>query len=277
MIITIVLLLSDFIALLLSYSGAYLLRYESGLFHVYIKGDFFSAALLLSVSWLIVFAIFGHYKHISTELWTKDFKKIGITVLIGGLILFWLTYEAERPLPPGRFVLVAYGLLITFFVSTGRKGVYWLQKWMWKSGKSLANTAIIGYGKWVDTIVKELMEHKEYGEVFTGSIAINHEERNKLPPPILGTLNELEELIQQHALKTVILAWDNGHTEELLQTLLICNHLQVEVQVVPDLRDAAAGWTKLTPREDLPLFIVTDKFHPNWERVLKKVVGGSRA
>lgn len=120
-ILTIVLMMTDFLALILAYGLAYLLRYESGLFQVNLKGDFLSAAILLAISWIIIFAVFGHYKLTFSSSWFSLVKKIGITVLIGGLILFWLTYEAERPLPPGRFVLAAYGLTIVLLLSTTRK------------------------------------------------------------------------------------------------------------------------------------------------------------
>lgn len=274
---TSLLIVLDFIFLIVAYGSAYFLRYESGFFSVNLKGDFLSAALLLSLSWIIIFAIMGHYKTTILETWNAIGKRVTLTVLLGGLILFWLTYDADRPLPPGRFVLVAYGVAICLLVPTGRIFIYKFRKKLWKSGKSLSRTAIIGYGKWMDTLVTELTENKELGDEFIGSIALHSDFLEKLPTPVLGIVHDLEKIIVEHQVQSVILAWEHGHTDELIQILIECSHKRIEVQVVPDLRDATAGWTRLAPREDVPLYVVTTNFHPQWERLLKRAVGGTNA
>ncbi len=266
----------DLLALMLAYGGAYLFHYESGIFSVNHRGEFISAALFLSTSWVIVFAVFGHYAGTFALGWIAHAKRVALAVSIGGLTLFWLTFEAENPLPPGRFVLVVYGIGIILLVASGRAVMYYFQQARWKSGKGLARTAIVGHGRWADILAEEFSSRPESGHSYVGMIRLPGD-TGKLPSPVLGDMNELETILPKNRIECVVLAWEHGHTEEVLQGIMACNHAQVQVQVCPDLRDEAASWARLQTRDDLPLFVVKSDFHPNWERLLKRAVGGTNA
>jgi len=276
-------IIGDFIGLMLAYIGTFYLRTESGLFIVRQTEQFylqspgiFVTGALMSGTWLVFFYVLGHYSSIYTTRWLDNFKKISLTVLLGGLILFWLTFEAESPLPSSRLVIISYGLGIAVFCATIRSLLFLMQQLRWRSGKDLLRTAIIGYGRWADVLADEFSKRRENGHEYIGAIQLPGYE-GKMPEPVLGHFHDLEKILSKNHLDCVVLAWETGHAEEVLQGIMICNHGRVQVQVCPDLRDSAASWARLQTRDDLPLFVVKSDFHPNWERLLNHAVGGTNA
>ncbi|MDK9700405.1 MAG: hypothetical protein OEM52_09705 [bacterium] len=266
----------DLGCLMAAYGGAYLLRYESGLFTVNVRGDFLAASLLLSVSWLIVFLVLGHYSGHPVLPLLTNMKKVAVVVLIGGLTLFWLTFEAERPLPSGRFVLLAYGVGIILLVPLGRTALIALQRSRWRAGHDRCRTILVGHGRWIKLLSEEFTNHPEFGHEYIGNVRLTPE-TVKDSPRELGLFEQLGAILSNHRIECVILAWEHEHSEEVLEGIMIANHANAVVQVVPDLRDYAASWARLQARDDLPLFMVNADFHPQWERMLKGAVGGNNA
>lgn len=107
----------------------------------------------------------------------------------------------------------------------------------------LANRALIlGTGSIAAKIARRLREHPEYGVVPLGLIDRKHRSPpHRLPAPPLGDVTDLPELVIEHDVRQVFVAFSGMPDAEMVELLRACDRLNCEIFVVPRLFELGVG------------------------------------
>ncbi len=99
------------------------------------------------------------------------------------------------------------------------------------SGLVREPTLVVGAGQLGQTVVRTLREHPEFGLVPVGFVDAFDDAG--LPAPILGTVDELEPIVAEFAVRRVIVAFGATREPDMVQVIRACDQLPVEVHVLP--------------------------------------------
>lgn len=201
--------------------------------------------LALGLVWIILYAFAGNYNQ---SLYEKsrlnEFTSTLIYSFLGSFLILWFV--------PGHGSFSVNSLLLYFalqslLVFLGRNLLLYQVKIALEKGDIVFNTLIIGNNPEAVKLYKELNKNYRYlGFKTIGFITVTPETRNGLGKwlPHLGTIEQLELLIDKHQIEKVILALEKKQhllTEELVNRLA---QKDVDIKLVPDTIDILSGSVK---------------------------------
>ena len=150
------LVVGDFLALLLAFVGAYILRVSISHRPIATQVNsktYISVFLVLLPVWIIIFTLIGLY---NSNIYEKRFSELGRLFtgsFIGMLFIVFWDFIAPQPILPARLVPI-YGFVLAFiFLVLFRNIARWLRGVLFSYGKGLTNVLIVGNTK----IAKELV------------------------------------------------------------------------------------------------------------------------
>ncbi|MDQ5913621.1 MAG: Undecaprenyl-phosphate galactose phosphotransferase [Patescibacteria group bacterium] len=159
------LIFSDALAILASFSVAYILRVQIDTRPI-LNPISAKSYLLIYLSvlpfWLGIMASVGLYKRSFYHRFVKEFVALAVTSLIGIMALITLDFALDRPLFPARLVPVyAFGLSLGF-LWLGRLVLRFIKFMAARSGKGLTRVLIIGNGDIAPKLYNNLTGNKNY-------------------------------------------------------------------------------------------------------------------
>lgn len=201
--------------------------------------------LALSLVWIILYAFAGNYNQ---SLYEKsrlnEFTSTLIYSFLGSFLILWFV-PGHGSFSVNSFLL--YFALQSLLVFLGRNLLLYQVKIALEKGDIVFNTLIIGNNPEAVKLYKELNKNYRYlGFKTIGFITVTPETRNGLGKwlPHLGTIEQLELLIDKHQIEKVILALEKKQhllTEELVNRLA---QKDVDIKLVPDTIDILSGSVK---------------------------------
>ncbi len=198
--------------------------------------------LLLSLLWLLIAQAFDAY-----DLRVAGrFSSSALAVLKAGLVtcgVYLLIPYITPALPSSRSALLAFPL-ITIGALVATRGLYRVAL----SQPALSRRALIIGAGWAGrTIAEALAEHGD-GTYQVVGFADDDPSKQSLVLqvsrfilPVLGNRQDLPALIRRHGVDTLILAITHDVNGELLQTLMDCLELGVEIIPMPVLYEQLTG------------------------------------
>ncbi|RZM05956.1 MAG: sugar transferase, partial [Pedobacter sp.] len=100
--------------------------------------------------------------------------------------------------------------------------------------------------------------------------SVNHQLKKFIPQ--LGSLDQLEMIIQQHTIKLVVLAIEK-HEQPLLENIIArLSEKNVEIKIQPDTLDILAGSVKIANILGAPLIDLNTALLPNWQQNIKRAI-----
>ena len=223
--------------------------------------------LVLSATWLFVAQAFDAYRLQTANHFSSSAAAILKSAVI--VLLFYVAVPYLTPtLPPSRrFWLILFGA--TFGLLLAMRSIYVLAL-----GRSVFRrpTLIVGTGWAGQTIARELLQNDDGTHQITGFICdeqsppgtrlriatVGDGEADIAPIDpraftVLGGSDSLKDLVQQHHIRTIVLAATNELNPELVRVLTDC--LEFGVQIVP----MSQLYERLTGR--VPVEHVGDDWH----------------
>ncbi|MCA6450244.1 MAG: sugar transferase [Chitinophagaceae bacterium] len=201
--------------------------------------------LALGLVWIILYAFAGNYNQ---SLYEKsrlnEFTSTLIYSFLGSFLILWFV-PGHGSFSVNSFLL--YFALQSLLVFLGRNLLLYQVKIALEKGDIVFNTLIIGNNPEAVKLYKELNKNYRYlGFKTIGFITVTPETRNGLGKwlPHLGTIEQLELLIDKHQIEKVILALEKKQhllTEELVNRLA---QKDVDIKLVPDTIDILSGSVK---------------------------------
>jgi exopolysaccharide biosynthesis polyprenyl glycosylphosphotransferase len=176
-----------------------------------------------------------------------------------------------------RSVTVGVWVFVLFGVATGlvqpmlaRLGLFWLAAVMLipalrAVGRVLCrhmpgytqNALIVGGGNVGQQLALKLMNHREYGIRLVGFVDDRptdlDEELAARLPVLLGGPERLRELITEHGVQRVIIAFSNDSHESVLANIRAIRDLDVQIDIVPRFFEVFGGGAEVHTLEGIPL------------------------
>ncbi|HRP01089.1 MAG TPA: sugar transferase [Candidatus Kapabacteria bacterium] len=271
-------IVADLLAIFLSYTLFFIIRFESGLFKSVIKPGSFeimSAAIFFVCFWVSIFFFFGLYKNWYERSPFDEIWAIFKVTLIGCAILIFAVLFDSQSSPRKLFVI--YAFLISFTVLIGRTIARNIEKKLRKERKLVIPAIIIGTPKRVlefyhqtelstawgyKTIAMILLDKNDY------VINQNNPDFNNL---LSGSFEDLDSIIDKYKPEEIIIASDKTEHQLLLDIVSISSDKSLKVKIETDLYDIFTGQAKTQNLYGIPLIEISTQLLKPWQEILKRI------
>ena len=273
----ILILTIDFLTINLSGIIYFVLRVKTGWFDMLIMPEMFVSILIIYFYWVIIFTFVGMYRtwfaasrfdEIST-LFKASF--VGIFILFFSIFLDDYFHGVEAG---NRILIFIYWGIFFVLVSSGRIFVRSLQRSLLIKGLGRRNAIIVGFNKKGNEVHDQMLEHRALGIDIKGYVSLknNHDEGSYKNIPVLGSVNEIQNLIDKTQSKEVILALEKDEHEMLVDIISKCEPKNVNMKIVPDLYEILSGQARTSQIYGIPLIDIMPQLMPEWEKKLKRIL-----
>ncbi|HLF46548.1 MAG TPA: sugar transferase [Chitinophagaceae bacterium] len=276
---------TDFITAALSWAIIYFLRKaylglevsdEDGLA---IDGKFWLGIFLIPPGWLIIYTMTGAYKSLYRKSRLREFTITFICSLIGTIFLYFtiILNDLQNLDKDYHYYYAAFFslLFIHFFLTiTGRLILINKTKRQLVTGKISFNTLLIGGNEIALRIFKET--EKSFladGFRYTGYISLH--ENGKLIEeklPFLGTLHQLEYVIDHYKMKQVVIALEKSEHQLIENIIERLSEKDVYIKILPDTLDIISGSVKTSNVLGALLIDLKTGLMPEWQQNIKKLI-----
>ncbi len=268
----VILVLTDFIAVNISYVLYYHLRFRSGLFPMMDDVALTVPSLIVSVYWIVLFGLRGHYRTLYVVSRFDAFFAMVRTTFIGVLVLFILFSPSGNAFGATRLVMGVYWVLLALTVGGSRVLIRTVQRNLLFRGIGHRNTVIVGAGLEAQEVVRQLHRHAELGYGIVGYVDGQSNIDNQDFPPYLGNRTELPDILGKYEIREVIVALAHPDHRELLTIVWHCSMHKVRVKVIPDLYEILSGRARTHQIWGVPLIEVQPDLMPPWQKVAKEAM-----
>ena len=276
-IFTLTLVLLDVAALCLAFYVGYVLRVQIEWptqpeniqpFPEYLGMLFMHIACVLTVA-----AVYGLYREQRARPLVDEATAIAAAVSIGTLIgiaigsLVFKNSVLELDYSRGMIIYawVLGILLITVVHSIHRR----LSEWLRAEGWSEIRVIVVGSGEVGQMIVQKLLHSPGMGYRVVG--VVNGSARRLVHGvPVLGTVEQLPDLIGEHEVDEVIIGIPEASHQDLLQIIALCERGHAMVKIFPDLFQIMASEITIGDLNGLPLLNVRDIALQGWRLQVKR-------
>jgi exopolysaccharide biosynthesis polyprenyl glycosylphosphotransferase len=223
---------------------------------------------------IILYKIYGLYdrdaKRIS-HLTADDLPRV-LHAALFGTILLWL-YSKVMPFRQLDFAeLGTFGVLTLLLTLCVRAGV--------RAGSSRTighePALLIGSDNLGNVLCMKLAAHPEYRCRVIGALVEDRPEpagNETLSVPVLGSLDELEQVVQTHGVRRVIVSSSTvGSGHQVEEVLRQCRQLQLKFSLLPKLSDALGSAVVVDDVEGVTVLGVNPPWLPRSSRALKRVI-----
>lgn len=172
-----VLAVGDFLALLLAFVGAYILRVsisDRAVSNPIQARTYLGIFVVLLPFWLIIFALIGLY---NSNIYEKRFQEIGrlfVGSFIGTLFVVFWNFLASKPIVPAKLVPI-YGFTLSFiFLVIIRNLARFIRTKLFEYKVGLTNILIVGNTKLGEELVASLIDSRHSGYRVVGVVGDKH-------------------------------------------------------------------------------------------------------
>ena len=273
----VVLFTADFLAVNLAWVVFYYVRIESGWFQYSRRPDFWIPMLTIYVYWLIFFSLFGLYKSWYAKSRFDEFTIVFKAITIGVLILFFAIFVddvAKGTQAFARLIILLYWFLMVFIVGGVRLAVRSFQRKLLLEGIGLRNTLIVGWSRKAKEVFDHLKKFPSLGHKVVGFVKteMSQSDGTYEGVPTLGSIEQLENLIEQYNVKDIVIALEPSEQNLLLDVLGISSVKNVTSKIIPDIYDIVSGKARSDQLYDVPLIEIMPEIMKPWEKAIKRTV-----
>ena len=256
------LILLDFFLALFAYAAAFSMRFfifdtDLSKYKQLDQVSYLFFGVLLAISQVITFWLLGLY---SPRRFLSFLGEIG--VVLGGLVLnilfsisilyFMRIYEVSRVLP------ILYGAAILVFILAGHNLFRRFILRRRKAGHDLKDVIIIGSGSIAERTARVVESDKLFGLRVLGYVVEQKDEGLSIPEPRLGSVADLDSLIEHYKPSYLIYAGQSGDHEDLKAVLNICDTQGIHLQIVPSYSELITVTGQIENYDGLPIISIRD-------------------
>jgi len=218
--------------------------------------------------WFVVFALTGMYEPRRTltsfTARSADFRAVSLAVLMIAAASFLAHQHYSRAILL-EFWAVSLGL--TWLVR-GLLGRY--REKALKSGHMLSRTLIVGTGELGRIVLSRLQDYR-FGLLPVGLIATESETPAAIDNvPVLGALEDIPRLIQEHEIDEVLCADPDVPSASLMRVMSVSEAAEVEFLLIAGPLQALTAATELTGPADLPVLEMRPRAFGPVQQALKR-------
>ena len=275
MIYPLLLLLSDFVALVAAFTLAYVLRVQvddSPLVRQIEAITFIKVFILLFPIWLLINGLLGLY---TKRIYEKRLPEIGrllIGAFIGILVIIGFDFIREETIFPARLVPV-YGFLLSFFLLSIARNALWIfRRYMFRYGYGVRGVMVIGStqasSKLIDSLRPTLSSGYKIEAIVGSKTLLPNNFTGKHFSSIEKALKTLPKLSIHTIIQTEFYA--NENRNEKIFSAVRDNHLQYKF--IPAQSDFYTGKNTVEILFGFPVISVHQTPLVGWGRIIKRVL-----
>ncbi|MEP6811377.1 MAG: sugar transferase [Actinomycetota bacterium] len=221
--------------------------------------------------WLILAKLQGLYDHDvkhAGHTTVDDVIPVVTLITIGSWLLYGgsaLTGFAE-PYPPKLFT---FWLLANTFVVTARVAA---RAFCRRRKSYLQNMVVVGAGETGLLLARKLEDHPEYGVHLLGFVEVHADANDEGRAGLLGSVEELPQIVREHAVERILIAFPNVSREETMDLVAQVRDLELQVDIVPRFVDLVTPSATIHTIEGLPLISLSTVRADRLSLALKRVV-----
>lgn len=232
---------------------------------------------IIPISWLILHMFSGAYFNPYRKSRFIEVYRTFIITILGSLLFFFLfilndTSNNYTYYSKSLFIYFLFQFLITVI---GRIIVLKYIKSRITHGTFGYNTLVIGGNQQAITMYKDIAENEvKLGYNFKGFVYADNSGANGMSAylPKLGSIHELEKIIDEHNIEEVVIAIDTSEHDKLQSILAQLSHRKIIIKITPDLYDIISGSVKTSNVFGAVLIEIYPELMPDWQRVIKRAL-----
>ena len=268
--------LGDFIASMFTWTIFFWIHRKIGVEDFELNHKFLAGLMLYPVGYFILFHLFGTYRDIYYKSRLIELLSTFLSSIIGSIILFFIFLLYKRHEYLSSFYIEFLILLGIQFFFTYLSRYLFLSKAhsQLQQDKVWFNTLIIGSKNKVNELIHTVNSNTEKtGYQIKGFISIKREINKEIKEeiPLLGTIPDIKNVIDQYAINEVIIALRNNERDELEKILQSLAEKEVNVKMMPDKVDILSGSVRTTNIMGTPLIEIHTGLMNPWQLNIKRL------
>lgn len=236
--------------------------------------DFLIGLIFIPAVWLFIYLLSGTYFDLYHKSRLIEINRMFISTIFGGILISLFFFSNDNDhfkyfiKVTARYMLLHFSILALFRFLLFQKVKNNIIK-----GVVHFKTLIIGGNlnavKLYNTLKKE---NNQDGNLCIGFISLQDEQQDELATqlPKLGSLQNLESVIEKNEIEVVIISMDTSEHHLLSSILIRLSHTPLFIKVLPDLYDIISGVVKTTSINAAALINIYPDLMPDWQRVCKR-------
>lgn len=251
------------------------LSFEATVFSEISSKDYLLGGLIVPLVWLVFHLFSGAYFNPYRKSRVSEILRTLIISIIGvGIISAYAVFN-DNSLGSNYYVKAYLGYLTFQFIITSlfRTIVLNRIKRDINKGRFGYNTLIVGGNQHAVKMYKDIIENPVHlGYSFKGFVYADANGTNGLSAhlPKLGSIADLESIIDTHQIEEVILALDTSEHHRLEKILSQLSHRKVIIKITPDSYDIISGSVRTSNVFGAVLIEIYPELMPDWQRVFKR-------
>lgn len=270
---------TDYVSAIVAWSIFYVARrillHEPADFFYLSNHTFWTGIIFIPLGWLALFTLIGNYHSIYKKSRLGEFTITFVCSIMGAIVLFFLVVLNDVK-DDYTYYYIAFTLLIfihfTFFF-LGRLTILSKAKKQLLSGAIQFNALLVGNR---DAAVKifnsTAAQLQKEGTRIIGYASLTPTENGSKQLPCLGTVQALEELIDRHQIKSVILGINKNEQQLIDEVINRLSEKDVDIKISPSILDILAGSVKTSNILGAVLIDLNTGLMPEWQQNSKRLI-----
>lgn len=236
-------------------------------------------AAAIGLFWNFIFWAYGLYRFPFKRSRAREFVQLVPAVLVGVAVIALISFVND---PLGdlrnlRAMVFGYSAIQFVALATARFLLSTSIKRKIRSGELSYRTLLIGGGATAERIFGELSQTPRLtGHHLIGYVPLPNEgQKTRLTGRLrrLGELDGLPDIVRRRRVAEIVIALDESDHRLLLRVLNLCEGLNVQINVVPDLYDSLVGNVKIQNLLDgSPLIEIYPHLISPWQLFVKRTM-----
>jgi exopolysaccharide biosynthesis polyprenyl glycosylphosphotransferase len=243
-----------------------------------LKDDiFWLGVVFIPLGWLILFALVGSYHSLYKKSRLFEFTITLVCTLIGSVVLFFVILIDDVKNNYYYYYVAFLGLVFIHlgFIFFGRWLLLNKVKRQLLSGEVYFNTLMVGSQDVALKIYNETGKRLlDGGYRYVGFVSPNHIAANNIQAliPKLGSIDTLEQVIDEHKVKQVVLALEKSEKPLMESVINRLSEKDVEIKIHPDTLDILSGFVKTSNVLGAVLIDLKTGLMPEWQLHIKRLL-----
>jgi exopolysaccharide biosynthesis polyprenyl glycosylphosphotransferase len=273
----IVLLVLDQAMIVSAFIFTWWLSFDSGLSpeKTYLPlGRYWALMFLISVFWLLLFALFGLYGRWKYLSRFDELVSVYKTITVGAVVFLVIAFSSDISLSSSKLIVLGYWAALVTLVGAGRIGVRTLQRELLTRGYGLRPSIIVGTQDRVIEMLRKIRRAPALGYDVKGVVLM---ERGRHPKeveghPVLGAVHDLHSIVASHSISEVLIALEFRQEEDIFRLVSSVDSFDVDFSILPGPADVLAGRMMFNHLYGFPMIRILAEPMPPWEKNVKRLI-----
>ncbi len=267
----------DFLTINLAGIIFFMLRVKTGWFEMLIMPELFVPILIIYFYWIVIFTFVGMYRTWFAASRFDEISTLFKASFVGIFILFFAIFLDDyfHGVQTGtRILIFFYWGIFLVLVGAGRIFIRSFQRNLLIKGFGRRNALIVGFNKKGNELHDQMLEHRALGIDVKGYVSLknNFESSSYKNVSVIGSVEQIQALIDETDSKEVLLALEKDDHDMLVDIITKCEPKNVGMKIVPDLYDILSGQARTSQIYGVPLIDIMPQLMPEWEKKLKRIL-----